>query len=114
MAGPSITRYRGDTVPDEFTVLDSNGSPVNLSGFTVTMTLDERQKPNDVSTQLYELTGTITNPTGGVVEFAPSTLQADQAPGTYYYDIQLIDGSSRIETICVGTYTYIQDIGKST
>lgn len=114
MALPTVTRYRGDTVADRFTINDADGNAVDLTGFTVVLALDSRERPDDVSTQVYELTGTLITPASGIVDFQPSTLQADQEPGTYYYDIQLKDGSNNIETVDTGQYQYLQDIGKST
>ena len=114
MTAPTVTRYRGDTVADRFTITDAAGAAVDITGFTVTMTIDCRERPDDVTTQLYELVGTLVTPASGIVDFKPSALQADQEPGTYYYDIQLIDGASDVETVCVGVYVYVQDIGKST
>jgi len=52
------------------------------------------------------------SPTAGTVEFAPSALQADQVPGVYFYDIQLIDGAGRIRTIALDKYVVQQDISK--
>ena len=48
----------------------------------------------------------------GRVEFAPSALQADQTPGAYWYDVQMIDGASRKRTIALDKYKYEQDISK--
>jgi len=38
--------------------------------------------------------------------------QADQVPGVYYFDVQMIDGAGRIRTIALDKYTYTQDITK--
>lgn len=112
MAEIAIIRYRGDTVADEFTIKDSTGAVVDITGYTFRLTVNSLKSPPDISTQLYTLTGTITNAAGGVVEFAPSAIEADQAPGKYYFDVQMTDAATRIQTIHVGTYTYKQDLSK--
>ena len=62
---------------------------------------------------MYQLTGTILDATAGRVEFAPSALQADQTPGTYYYDLQMVDGVGRKRTIALDKYVYTRDITKN-
>jgi hypothetical protein len=107
-----ITRYRGDTYADEFTLTDVNtGLPVDLTGCSFKLTVDTLQSPPDSSTNLYTLIGTIDTPVSGVVEFAPNSTQADLV-GYYFYDVQLIDASGAIRTILSGSYQYLQDITK--
>lgn len=109
----NIERYRGDTVPDQFTIKDSAGAVVNITGFTFLLSVNTEAKPTDVTNQVYQLTGTITDAPNGKVEFAPNASEADQTPGTYYYDVQMIDGASAKSTIVIGKYKYIQDITKT-
>jgi len=47
-----------------------------------------------------------------VVEFAWDAVGADQPPGGYYYDIEMTDASSKVQTLTVGRYTFVQDISK--
>jgi len=112
MSGPTITRYRGDTISDEFTVQSPGGGTVNIAGFTFRMTIDKLQNPPDATTKLLEIVGTITDAANGVVEFAWDAVGADQPPGGYYYDIEMTDASSKVQTLTVGRYTFVQDISK--
>ena len=107
-----ITRYRGDTAADEITVQTSAGAAVDVAGFTFVMTVSSLENPPDGTSELYNITGTITGAAAGQVEFVPSALQADQKPATYYYDIQMTDAGGRIKTIAKGAYVYTQDITK--
>lgn len=110
----AITRKRGDTYADEITVKSkSTGLPINITGYVFTMTLDPAKDPPTAANNLYSLVGTIIDAPNGRVEFAPSALQADQTPGAYYYDVQMIDGAGRKRTILLDKYKYEQDIGKS-
>ena len=106
-----ITRYRGDTVPDQFTLTDADENPVDITGYTFTMTVDTLKTPPDNTTLVYQLTGTITNAAAGEFEFAPSAVQADLT-GNYWYDIQMVDGGGAIQTLVKDKYVYTQDITK--
>lgn len=107
-----ITRYRGDTYADVFTLKNAQTKqPLNLTGHTFVMTLDPNKAPTSTATNLYSITGTILDAAAGTVEFAPSSTQANNV-GKYFYDIQMVDGQGRKRTILTGKYTYTQDIGK--
>lgn len=93
-------------------IKSESGYPVDITGYSFTMSVNTLEAPPNIGTQLFSLAGVITSASGGLVEFAPSALQADQTPGTYYYDIQMTDAGGRIQTLCVGTYTFTQDITK--
>lgn len=107
-----ITRYRGDTVPDQFTLTDADGNAVNITGYSFTMTVDSLKTPPDNSTLQYTLTATITNAAAGEFEFAPSAVQADLV-GKFWYDIQMVDGGGAIQTLDKDRYIYTQDITKT-
>jgi hypothetical protein len=107
-----ITRYRGDTAPDQFTI-QRNGVAVNITGCTFKLTVNSVKDPVDATTQLFTVAGSITSAVAGEVEFAPDATQADQSPGRYYYDVQMTDGSGAIRTAQKGVYRFIQDITKS-
>lgn len=107
-----ITRKRGDTYADEFVIKSKTTKlPINLTGYTFTLTLDPAKAPIDASNNVYALTGTILDAPNGRVEFAPSSTQANQV-GTFYFDVQMIDGAGRKRTVDSGKYKYEQDITK--
>lgn len=109
----AITRKRGDTYADEITVKSkATGLPINITGYTFTMTLDPEKSPATAANNLYSLIGTIVDAPNGRVEFAPTAVQADQVPGLYYYDVQMVDGAGRKRTILLDKYKYEQDISK--
>lgn len=106
-----ITRYRGDSYADQFTIKDSAGVAVNIAGYTFTMTLNTEKSPIDNSNEVYQLSGTITDAPAGKVEFAPTPVQADIV-GTFFYDVQMVDGGGGIRTLAKDKYKYTQDITK--
>jgi hypothetical protein len=47
----SLCRIRGDTFP--FTIcLEINGAPLDITGFTIVLTVDELEEPPDNTTQI--------------------------------------------------------------
>lgn len=109
----AITRKRGDTYADELVIKSAKTKlPINITGYLFTMTLDPEKAPVGAANNLYSLTGVIVDAAAGRVEFAPTALQADQLPDTYYYDVQMIDGVGRKRTVALDKYKYEQDITK--
>jgi len=107
-----LIRRRGDTYADEFIIKSrSTGLPINITGYTFTLTVDPAKDPVDATNNLFQLTGNIVDAVAGRVEFAPSAGQADHI-GNYYYDVQMIDGASRKRTIVLAKYKFVQDITK--
>ena len=108
----NITRTRGDTFPMQFTLKDSSGTAIDITGFSFLMTVDPSAAPSDATGNLFQLTGTITDAVNGVFQFPISAMQADQTPGEYFHDVQMTDAGGFIRTIVTGTFTFEQDITK--
>lgn len=107
----AIIRYRGDTAADQFTIT-RDGAAVNITGCTFKLTVNSQKDPTDTANQLFSLTGTITGASSGQVEFAPTSLQADQLPGRYFYDVQMTDATGAVRTAIKGVYRFLEDITK--
>lgn len=102
-----IVRVRGDSWPFQLRVRVA-GALQSLAGYTVRFTVDEREDPDDASTQVFQLTGTEVST--GLVEFAPTAEQADVEPGTYYCDVEIDDSTPHgKKTIAMGEVVFIQD-----
>jgi hypothetical protein len=120
LAGDCIARKRGDTAPDKIFVTDPEDpaqGPLDITGFSFRMTVNTEQDPEPVGppiigVELVSIAGTITNPTGGEVEFPWSAGEADQVPEDYFYDIQQTDTTGRILTIAKERYQFQQDVTK--
>lgn len=107
-----IDRVRGDTYADEFVIKNvRTGAVIDVTGCTAVLTVNSDRNPTDASSQIFQITGILSDPEAGVVQFSPTTEQADQV-GTFYYDIQLTDSDGIIRTIMKDVYSFTQDITK--
>ncbi len=111
-ATKTICWGRGDSAAKGFTVQDSAGVAVDITGFTFKLTVNTEKKPTDVTNQQFTITGVIVVALDGTVSFSPLTSETDITPGTYYYDIEQTDGGGKIDTLIVGKCLIIQDISK--
>ena len=108
-----LTRRRGDTYADEFVIKSkATGLPIDITGYTFTLTVDPDKDPVDATNNLFTVDGTILDAVAGRVEFAPSAVQTDHV-GSYYYEVQMVDALGRKRTIVAAKYKLVQDIDKS-
>ena len=100
---------RGDTAPFGFEIVDSAGSPVDLTGKSYLFTVNTLEDPPDATTQVMQITGSVSS---NVVSINMSTTEADQL-GELFYDLQETDGSGAIFTLAKGKMEFKQDITKA-
>lgn len=104
---------RGDTEPWTFTIKDkTTDTAIDITGFSFLLTVDPSDEPTDAVNNLFQLTGTITDGPGGIVQFVMSATNADQTPAEYFFDLQQTDAGAAIRTIAKGVYEFKQDITK--
>lgn len=109
----NLSFARGDNKTVRLTVTDSASAAVDLSGLTLRLSVHTTDEPVDITTEVFLLTGTVTDGPNGVVEFKPTTTQAMQTPEEYFYDIQLTLSDSTRLSIVVGTWTYVADFAEA-
>lgn len=103
---------RADTLPFSFTIQDEAGTVIDITGGTFLLTVSSIPDPPDGTTQVFQLSGTITDGPNGVVEFQPSSANLDQSPGILYYDVQWTNASGDVRTIVKGALEIRQDVTK--
>lgn len=110
----SITFYRGDSYPLTVTITDTGTRlPIDITAATITLTVDAARNPSDETTKKFSLAGILDDdPTTGVVTFTPTTTNNDISPGTYYYDIQMTQGTT-VRTLEKDEYIITQDLNKN-
>ncbi len=112
----AFTLFRGDTAAKPLTLRNevTPHAALDLTGLTLTISGDNLQSPTDEVTQLFKKTMTVTGITTGQVEFALSASDwAGISTGDHFFDVQAVDGASKIETLVKGRFRILQDINKS-
>jgi hypothetical protein len=103
---------RGDSDPKGFIIQDSNGVAVNITGFAFKLTVNSEKNPSDQVNEQFSITGVLTDAINGKVSFAPTVVDTNIAPTTYFYDIEQTDGAGAISTLIIGKCIIVQDITK--
>ena len=109
-----IEYYRGDFYPKAVTLYDSiTKLPIDLTGATLTMTVNTEKDPVNTDNQLFQLVGVLADdPTTGIVYFTPTAENTDQPRGTYWYDISMSIGAVSKRTVKKNKFIILMDIGK--
>ena len=105
-----ICRTRGDTFPFDITFTLEGGGNLPTTGNTFLLTVDPSPAPADAVNNLFQ--NTPTTPSDGVVRVTLSAAEADQTPGTYFYDLQMTSGGTSVRTIAKGQWVVEQDVTK--
>jgi hypothetical protein len=110
-----IFRRRGDTKPIVFQLWEDKaaGTKLDITGFAFRFTVDPSDEPADASNNLFTLTHTVVGlEADGKIMFAPSAVQMDITPDTYYYDFEITDAEGYIDTPVVLKFVVGQDLSK--
>ena len=99
---------RGDNPTIVVTLTDaSDNTAIDLTGASAVLTVNTLEYPVDTSTQVFQLAGAIQAPaTGGIIHFQPTTAQANQSPGCYFYDVQVTFADGTRRTLGIGEWEY--------
>lgn len=102
---------RGDNDAKAFTIT-SGGSAVDISSWTLQMTVNTLRDPIDSSTEIFTAVGVfVTDGTDGKVSFRPAAGETDDVEiGAAFYDIARL--TPDVKTLIKGRVSFIQDIGK--
>ena len=106
-----IAYYRGDSYETRFVLSDENFDPVDITTKTFLLTVSADPQPSLSDTPLFRLTGTVVDGPTGEFSFTPSSTDTDQEIGTYYYDVQMTEGSE-VRTLVVDSFIITNDITK--
>lgn len=101
----AITRFQGDTVPDNIAVKNSDNSAYDVTGCSFIMTVASKVK--GVVTTMFTINGVITNPTEGLVGFSPTVPQAGTAIGSYFFTIRMTNTLGQVQTILADAYSIV-------
>jgi len=108
---------RGDTWTLKFTIKDSDGDAVDISGNSYWMTLKSSASVEDSSAdaQIGPIGAGSPEAASGIIYMNFSaTLTESLSPGTYNYDLQEVDSSGNITTLLIGKVQVVRDITRTT
>lgn len=70
------TRVTGATWPIRCTLVDVEGAPIDVTGYTFSLTVDPNENPASSATNLFTRAGTILDAATGLIQFAISSGEA--------------------------------------
>jgi hypothetical protein len=106
-----FSRKRGDTFSLSFTVQDSSGTAIDITGASFKLTINQDAQPEDTTNQLAQLIGVIVDAANGIVRFDPDATSVGTV-GVFFYDVEMTDSGGKVRTLTDGTWTIVQDITK--
>lgn len=110
----SVTK--GDTATYNLTFADSDGLPINITGWTIFFTV--KAQPDDaVDDALALISKTVTvhtTPASGLTQIALTPVNTSIARGRHYFDIQAKTNTGTILTIMKGRFEVTYDITRRT
>ncbi len=106
----NLCRTKGDTFADQFTIQTAAGVAVDITGASFLLTVDPNPDPTSAATNLFQVAGVIVTPAAGILTVTPSAANVNIDPDTYFYDLQMTDGSGGIRTVAAGTYEILPQV----
>lgn len=106
----NFTLYQGDSLTAQFSVVDDEGSPVDLTGATITW----RAATVSHQTVLDKAVGrgiTVTDAAGGVCEVALAPDDTASLLGTYRHQLRVVDATGQEAVVAEGAMTVQRRIG---
>jgi hypothetical protein len=109
----TIQVFKQDSLTVRCTVKKTpSGDIVDLTSYSAKLSVKIYPYDNDADA-MFIATGTISSPTTGVITFALTSANTDQRPGNYYYDVQIINGTT-IKTVAAGKFVIAWDVTRAT
>ena len=106
----ALTIFRGDTINIDLTIYDSDGSALDITGYTFFFTAKTNKGDLDDGALIKEDVTNHTDPTNGKTRITLSKEDTAVSIGNHYYDIQMKDTSGNITTITADRFNVVQDI----
>ena len=110
-----IELIRGDSRDIGVTFKDKDGTPINLTGGAVFFTVSRNQNPqNDDDALILKNVSSHADPESGrtVIKLTPE--DTDIKPGSFWYDVQLVDVEGNVLSKEKAQITVVSDITRRT
>ncbi len=102
--------HSGDTKDIVVTVLDELDQVVNISGATAVFILSQNPYSPAVITKSSGSGIVITDGPAGILTITLDAADTESLQGSFYYEVELTDASSRVSTIVVGQINIRADV----
>ena len=106
--------YRGDTVVIPLTFTQADGNPLDLTGYTIWLTMksstDDADDDAVVQVSVTEHTDAVNGQTSITI---PASTTANIEPGKYMYDIQMVSGEGVVSTLELSKVKVMADVTRS-
>jgi hypothetical protein len=110
----NFVTYRGDDLSFELVFADTDGVPVNITGWTIFFTMKLNKDDSDSEAIISKTITSLTNPTNGKTTVVIPHGEVDELTGPFFYDFQFKDLSDNVRTITSGAITFEKDITRRT
>lgn len=102
---------RGDSLVINLTCKEADGTPFDLTGYSIYFTAKSALDTNDDTAAAIQKTiVSINNPSAGLVSIELSPADMDVAPGEYFYDIQFKDANGNVNSLQADKMIVIPDV----
>lgn len=111
-----ITIARGDTKLFDFTFTNTDGSPLDITGYKIYFTVRERGSLRSLTTNsdtdavISKTVDTFDAPETGVCSVELTKEDTDVTPKKYAYDIQIKDDGGGITTVVIDDFIVLADV----
>ena len=102
---------KGDSVTFRNTIKNNN-VVVDISSYTCYFTVKTNKTDADADAVIGPITGTPINAVSGIVDFILTTTHTSIDAGTYYYDIEIVDGATT-NTVISSTLSVLTDVKRT-
>ncbi len=90
-----LSIYEGEDQVNTVTILDSAGSPVDITGYTFLFVVKNKLTDSDGNALIYKEITTHSDPTNGITEITLIPADTSDKAGNYFYYYQLLDTSTK-------------------
>lgn len=116
MANTDLTVYRGDSKTYNITITNTDGTVFPISGYTVFMTVKSDIDGADSSAEIAKIVTNHTDAANGKTSIVLTSVDTGSlSPGKpYFYDMQMVSGSTVVTTLVSGRFHVLRDITQDT
>lgn len=106
-----LEMWAGDTKKLQYTVLDENDDPVNLTNATINWWLAESATSTAILTKTTADDISITDAANGVFQVTINPADTQNLEGRYYHEAEVTDDAGNVATVAVGVIKINPSIG---